>query len=119
MGHARSECDWRDNKASTGALFLWKSRQHPRPSAPTIMKRAFFLLALAIHGTSVAAQTAPSAPLVARPPATWTVPANAYYPDAGNAWERRRPSQVGLDSAKVAAAVAFLCLPASSYITVF
>ena len=71
------------------------------------MKRAFFLLALAIHGTSVAAQTVPSAPLVARPPATWTVPANAYYPDAGNAWERRRPSQVGLDSAKVAAAVAF------------
>ncbi len=40
--------------------------------------------------------------------ATWTVPANAYYPDAGNAgWQRRRAVQVGLDSAKLADAIAF------------
>ena len=39
--------------------------------------------------------------------ATWTVPANAYYPDAGNAWLHRRPTQVGLDSAKLADAIAY------------
>ncbi len=30
-----------------------------------------------------------------------------YYPDAGLAWERRAPSQVGMDSVKLAAAIAF------------
>ncbi len=38
---------------------------------------------------------------------TWTVPANAYYPDAGNAWERRRAMQVGFDSTKLGDAIAF------------
>ena len=46
------------------------------------------------------AATAQSAPV-------WTVPANAYYPDAGNAWERRRATQVGLDSTKLDVAIAF------------
>ena len=56
--------------------------------------------ALAAH--ALAAQTA-SAP----PSPVWAVPANAYYPDAGTGWERRRAVQSGLDSAKLAAAIAF------------
>ncbi len=40
--------------------------------------------------------------------AAWTVPANAYYPDAGaNGWQHRRATQVGLDSVKLAEAIAF------------
>jgi CubicO group peptidase (beta-lactamase class C family) len=72
------------------------------------MKRIISVVGLAALATSLSAQTtAPVTPAVSRPPAIWTVPANSYFPDAGNAWERRRPSQVGLDSAKLAAAVAF------------
>lgn len=33
--------------------------------------------------------------------------AAVYYPPAGDAWERRSPAQVGIDSAKLAAAIAF------------
>ena len=33
--------------------------------------------------------------------------AGAYYPPAGNSWERRSPSQVGIDSTKLAAAIAY------------
>jgi CubicO group peptidase (beta-lactamase class C family) len=33
--------------------------------------------------------------------------APAYFPDAGDAWERRRAAQVGLDSSRLAAAIAF------------
>jgi CubicO group peptidase (beta-lactamase class C family) len=39
-----------------------------------------------------------------RSPARAAVP---YYPDAGAAWQRRSPAQVGMDSAGVAAAVAY------------
>ncbi len=59
------------------------------------------LVAFASIALSVTrAATAQSAPV-------WTVPANAYYPDAGNAWERRRATQVGLDSTKLDVAIAF------------
>jgi CubicO group peptidase (beta-lactamase class C family) len=55
---------------------------------------------------AVAAQTvAPTAP--PRAPLVWTVPANAYYPDAGPAWQKRSPRAAGLDSARLAAAIAF------------
>ncbi len=46
-----------------------------------------------------------AAPLQAQ--ATWTVPANAYYPDAGNGWLHRRAAQEGLDSTKLADAIAY------------
>ena len=39
--------------------------------------------------------------------ATWTVPTNAYYPDAGNGWLHRRATQEGLDSIKLAEAIAY------------
>ncbi len=39
--------------------------------------------------------------------ASWLVPANSYYPGAGNDWQHRRAAQVGLDSAKLADAIAF------------
>jgi CubicO group peptidase (beta-lactamase class C family) len=42
-----------------------------------------------------------------RQPATWTVPRNAYYPGAADAWERRNAARVGMDSAKLAEAIAF------------
>ena len=57
---------------------------------------AITTIALCVARTSIA-QSAP----------VWTVPANAYYPDAGNAWERRRAMQAGLDSTKLADAIAF------------
>ena len=41
-----------------------------------------------------------------RAPARSQAPA-VYYPDAGSAWEHRAAAQAGLDSAKLAAAVAF------------
>lgn len=44
---------------------------------------------------------------IAQSAPVWTVPANAYYPDAGNAWERRRAMQVGFDSTKLADAIVF------------
>jgi CubicO group peptidase (beta-lactamase class C family) len=65
-------------------------------------------LALIAAAPSVVVSQAPAtqAP-VTRAPATWTVPANAYYPDAGPAWQRRAPSAAGFDSTRLAAAIAF------------
>lgn len=42
-----------------------------------------------------------------RTAATWTVPANTYFPDAGPAWATRAPRAAGFDSAKLAAAITF------------
>jgi len=42
-----------------------------------------------------------------RTPPTWTIPVDAYYPEAGNAWETRSASRVGLDSVKLAEAIQF------------
>lgn len=47
-------------------------------------------------------------------PATWTVPANAYFPDAGPGWQRRTPQAAGFDAARLAAAVAFAIAEESS-----
>lgn len=63
------------------------------------------LLGATTFSSPLAAQTAPAAG--ARAPIDWTVPANAYYPDAGNAWQRRSARAVGFDSTKLAQAVAF------------
>lgn len=47
-------------------------------------------------------------PAVAQRPATRaTAAAAAYFPEAGDAWEHRTAAQVGLDSAGLAAAIAF------------
>ena len=43
----------------------------------------------------------------ARAQAAVAAPSRPYFPAAGNAWERRRPADVGVDSAKLAHAVAF------------
>ncbi len=42
-----------------------------------------------------------------RTPATWQVPANAYYPDAGPGWQHRSAQAAGFDSARLASAIAF------------
>ena len=34
-------------------------------------------------------------------------PRTAYYPGPGDGWERRRPAEVGMDSARIAAAIAY------------
>ncbi|MDZ7631050.1 MAG: hypothetical protein U5K74_06820 [Gemmatimonadaceae bacterium] len=34
-------------------------------------------------------------------------PKAAYFPEPGNAWERRAPRQVGMDSVRLAEAIAF------------
>jgi CubicO group peptidase (beta-lactamase class C family) len=65
----------------------------PRP-------RSIAFAALALIASSSAAQT-PS-----RTAPVWSVPADAYYPDPG-VWQKRSASQVGLDSAKLAAAIQF------------
>ena len=70
------------------------------------MKRIPMLVLLAAMASGVEAQSSTAPPTV-RQPAHWTVPSNAYYPDAGDAWQRRRASQVGLDSAKLGEAIAF------------
>jgi CubicO group peptidase (beta-lactamase class C family) len=60
--------------------------------------RALPVLALALH----------FAPLIVRAQQRVAPRLGAvYYPDAGDAWERRSAKQVGLDSAKVAEAIAF------------
>jgi CubicO group peptidase (beta-lactamase class C family) len=47
------------------------------------------------------------APAIAQRPAVRSAGAAAYYPDAGPAWQRRGPAQVGLDSTRLAEAIAF------------
>jgi CubicO group peptidase (beta-lactamase class C family) len=47
-----------------------------------------------------------AAMLIAAPAAGQRTPA-AYVPAPGDAWERRRPAQVGLDSVRIAEAIAF------------
>ncbi len=37
----------------------------------------------------------------------WVVPTGAYFPDAGSGWQHRRAVQMGLDSVKLAEAIAF------------
>lgn len=48
-----------------------------------------------------------TSPSSTRAPLEWTVPGNAYFPDAGPAWQRRTARAAGLDSARLAAAIAF------------
>ncbi len=62
------------------------------------------LVALTASGAISVLQSQSPAPRI---PVEWSVPANAYYPDAGNAWSRRAPRAAGFDSARLAAAVAF------------
>lgn len=70
------------------------------------MNRLLVLAAATCLGaTTAVAQGTP--PAVNRAPVVWSVPQNAYYPGPGGDWERRRPSQVGMDSARLADAIAF------------
>lgn len=65
-------------------------------------------VALTLPATLALAGVAPLAaqgPALA--PATWTVPANAYFPDAGPGWQRRTPQAAGFNPTQLAAAVAF------------
>jgi len=62
----------------------------------TSVVRCVSLIAPLLLAASVAAQR--PAPRAAAP---------IYFPDAGAAWEHRTPMQVGLDSTRVAAAIAF------------
>jgi CubicO group peptidase (beta-lactamase class C family) len=55
---------------------------------------------------AVALLAAPAAPLGAQRPAR-TAPATGYFPGAGESWTRRTPRQAGMDSARLAEAVAF------------
>ncbi len=58
-----------------------------------------------LGGCAAVATLVVATPLVAqRAPARATAP---YYPEPGNAWQHRTPRQVGLDSTRLAAAVAF------------
>ena len=50
---------------------------------------------------------APAAAQTAAPRTEARVPRNAYYPAPGDDWQRRSPAQVGLDSARLQAAVSF------------
>ncbi len=75
---------------------------------PTVRGWSFaFALFTAAYGT-LGAQSGTETRAPTRTPAQWTVPADAYYPDAGPAgWQRRTPRAAGFDSARLAAAVAF------------
>ncbi|MGH7559478.1 MAG: serine hydrolase domain-containing protein [Gemmatimonadales bacterium] len=64
---------------------------------PSLRRPLTFLVAAAVAATSAERGTAQSA----------VAPRNSpYFPPPGDAWERRAPSAVGMDSAAVAAAVA-------------
>ena len=70
-------------------------------SPTTRYTRAMWALLALLVAQPVAAQRG-----AARPP-TPQRSAGAYVPAAGSAWERRRPAQVGLDSAKLEEAIAY------------
>ena len=70
---------------------------------------SLMLLRLAIVGSAMATAVT-TIPAMADAQARGSARASSattYYPDAGNAWEHRRAAQVGLDSTKLAAAIAF------------
>jgi CubicO group peptidase (beta-lactamase class C family) len=71
------------------------------------MTRVLTSLAAVFFVAVASALSAQSATLETRAPQTWTVPANAYYPDAGPAWQRRSAQAAGFDSARLATAIAF------------
>ncbi|MBD0320894.1 MAG: serine hydrolase [Gemmatimonadetes bacterium] len=48
-----------------------------------------------------------AAPAAAAQTAAPAVPRNAYYPGAGDDWQRRSPAQAGLDSARLQQAISF------------
>ncbi len=70
-----------------------------RPSVQAILRATPAIIVL------VGALASPATPSFAqrRPERTPSV----YYPDAGSAWERRTPGAVGVDSARLAAAIAY------------
>jgi CubicO group peptidase (beta-lactamase class C family) len=70
----------------------------PRRRAP--LGRALLLAALALAGPPAAVAQRPA-------PALAAAPRDAYWPAAGPDWARRAPRQAGMDSARLAAAVAF------------
>ena len=85
-----------------------RQRQHgPTPSVDLFKGLGSWRIALAVPALIGATTVAAQAVLPARVAPTWTVAADAYYPEAGNAWERRTAARSGLDSSKLAAAIQF------------
>jgi CubicO group peptidase (beta-lactamase class C family) len=72
-----------------------------QPSAERVVRRVQIACAALLLASSAFASSA-----FAQRPAP-RASASVYYPDAGDAWEHRTPAQVGLDSAGLAAAIAF------------
>jgi CubicO group peptidase (beta-lactamase class C family) len=75
------------------------------------------LIGIVLSGAPLMAQTtsASAADTVRRyESAVWTVPANAYYPPAGSAWERRAPTAAGFDPQRLSDAIAFAVANESS-----
>ncbi len=72
-----------------------------------VARVAFVSCALALLSTHVPAQAATATAAQQRAPLEWSIPANAYFPSAGNDWEKRSARAAGFDSAKLAQAVQF------------
>jgi CubicO group peptidase (beta-lactamase class C family) len=80
---------------------MWRSTSLWRPALAGPIRLSVFVIlsaaGLTLTGYGIAAQQTPLAP--AR-----SVSASTYFPPRG-AWERRKPSEVGMDEAKLAAAI--------------
>ncbi len=77
------------------------SRRQRRVLAATV------LVASASFTNAGYAQVTVAAPAPQRTSVQWTVPANAYFPDAGQGWQQRSARASGFDSMKLAQAVQF------------
>lgn len=80
---------------------------YSRTFRPATARVASLIMALGVLLTVPTTATQAQQATATRAPAQWQVPANAYYPPAGPAWERRSPSAAGFDSTRLAAAIQF------------